>query len=226
MPGPCYAEVMAERGATRVLYALKATGPQTADAIARRLGFTPTAARQHLDRLLSEALVQFADRRRGIGRPARLWSLTAKGHGRFPDNHAGLSLELLRAAGKAFGAHGLARLIAEREKAMERLYQARLAGAAGLAGRLRRLAVQRSEEGYMAAVERKTDGSFLLKENHCPICVAAKACQGLCRSELDLFQRLLAPEAEVERVEHIIAGARRCAYRITPKEKPRGAARG
>jgi len=211
---------MAERSATRVLYALKAAGPQTADAIARRLGFTPTAARQHLDRLLSEALVEFTDRRKGIGRPARLWSLTIEGHGRFPDNHAGLSLELLRATEKAFGKRGLARLIAVREKAMERLYRARLAGAAGLAGRLRRLAGQRSEEGYMAAVERRTDGSFLLKENHCPICVAAKACQGLCRSELDLFRRLLAPEAEVERVEHVIAGARRCAYRITPKEKP------
>jgi predicted ArsR family transcriptional regulator len=212
---------MAERSATRVLYALKATGPQTADAIARRLGFTATAARQHLDRLLSEALVQFTDRRRGIGRPARLWSLTAKGHGRFPDNHAGLSLELLRAAAKAFGAGGLARLIAEREKVMERLYQVRLAGGAGLAGRLRRLASQRSEEGYMAAIERKPDGSFLLKENHCPICVAAKTCQGLCRSELDLFRRLLGPEADVERVEHIMAGARRCAYRITPMDKRR-----
>jgi predicted ArsR family transcriptional regulator len=72
----------------------------------------------------------------------------------------------------------------------------------------------------MAAVERKTDGSFLLKENHCPICVAARTCQGLCRSELELFRRLLGPEAEVERVEHIIAGAGRCAYRITPMEKP------
>lgn len=212
---------MAERSAVRLLYALKASGPQTAGAIARRLGFTPTAARQHLDRLSAEGLVAFADWRRGIGRPAHLWSLTAKGHGRFPDNHAGLSLELLLAAGKAFGARGLARLIAEREKAMERLYQARLAGAAGLGDRLRRLARQRSEEGYMAAVERRADGSFLLKENHCPICVAAKACQGLCRSELDLFRRVLGPESEVERVEHIIAGAQRCAYRVTPKDKPR-----
>jgi len=212
---------MAQRGAARLLHALKAAGPQTAAVIARRLGYTATAARQHLDRLLAEGLVEFADRRQGIGRPARLWSLTAKGHGRFPDNHAGLSLEILRAAGKAFGARGLDRLIAEREKAMERLYQARLAGASRLADRVRRLARQRSEEGYMAAVERKPDGSFLLKENHCPICAAATACQRLCRSELDLFRRVLGPETEVERVEHVMAGAQRCAYRIAPKEKAR-----
>jgi len=212
---------MAQRGTVRLLHALKAAGPQTAAAIARRLGFTATAARQQLDRLQAEGLVEFADRRQGIGRPARLWSLTAKGHGRFPDNHAGLSLELLRAAGKAFGAQGLDRLIAEREKAMERIYQARLAGARRLADRVRRLARQRSEEGYMAGVERQPDGSFLLKENHCPICAAARACQGLCRSELDLFKRLLGPDAEVARVEHVLAGAQRCAYRIAPKDRPR-----
>jgi predicted ArsR family transcriptional regulator len=52
-------------------------------------------------------------------------------------------------------------------------------------------------------------------ENHCPICAAARACQGFCRSELALFEMLLAP-ARVVRVEHLLEGARRCAYRITP----------
>ena len=59
------------------------------------------------------------------------------------------------------------------------------------------------------------DGSYLLLENHCPICAAAEACQGFCRSELLLFRALLAP-ATVERTEHILDGARRCAYRVTP----------
>ena len=208
---------MVERARERLLHALKAAGPQTAASIARRLGFTATAARQHLSALQDEGLVAFADRRRGVGRPARLWSLTAAGHGRFPDNHAGLTLELLQAVRKSFGPKGLARLVDEREKGMERLYRSRLAGGKSLRSRLGLLARQRSEEGYMAAVERKADGSFLLKENHCPICAAAKACQGLCRSELDLFRRLLGPGVEVERVEHALAGAHRCAYRVVPR---------
>jgi len=41
-----------------------------------------------------------------------------------------------------------------------------------------------------------------------------KAIQGLCRSELALFRAVLGPGVEVERTEHILAGARRCAYRI------------
>jgi predicted ArsR family transcriptional regulator len=58
------------------------------------------------------------------------------------------------------------------------------------------------------------DGSYLLSENHCPICAAARLCQGFCRSELAVFRSALGPSVTVERAEHILAGARRCAYRI------------
>lgn len=54
---------------------------------------------------------------------------------------------------------------------------------------------------------------FLL-ENHCPICAAATKCLNFCRSELQLFQQLFADIAVVSREEHIIEGARRCAYKI------------
>ena len=79
--------------------------------------------------------------------------------------------------------------------------------------RTRKLAKLRVEEGYMAESRPAPDGSLLLIENHCPVCAAARACQGLCRSELEIFRALL-PGASVERVDHILAGARRCAYRI------------
>jgi len=55
----------------------------------------------------------------------------------------------------------------------------------------------------------------LFIENHCPICAAANSCQGLCLSELELFQSVLGPAAHIERTEHIIAGNRRCVYRIS-----------
>ena len=67
----------------------------------------------------------------------------------------------------------------------------------------------------MAEWSHGEDGAYLLIENHCPICAAAAACQGFCRSELALFQTMLAP-AQVKRVEYILADARRCAYLVTP----------
>jgi predicted ArsR family transcriptional regulator len=69
-------------------------------------------------------------------------------------------------------------------------------------------------------METLHDGSLRLVENHCPICAAATACTGLCDGELDLFRQVLGPGVEVVREEHLLAGARRCAYRI---ERSQGA---
>jgi predicted ArsR family transcriptional regulator len=66
----------------------------------------------------------------------------------------------------------------------------------------------------MARVE-KEDRDWLLIEDHCPICAAAQSCQGFCRSELQLFREVLGAEASVTREEHLLAGARRCVYRIS-----------
>lgn len=206
---------MEDKGAARVLYALKSTGPQSADALARRLKVTVVAARQQLGRLLDKGLVAFEDRREGVGRPKRVWALSSAGNARFPDSHAALTVDLIQAIGSALGPEALERVIAEREKATRRIYAERVRPGRSLAERAKLLAEQRAEEGYMAEVKRQPDGSLLLIENHCPICVAAKACQGFCRSELSLFRDVLGADAKVEREEHILSGARRCAYRIT-----------
>lgn len=68
----------------------------------------------------------------------------------------------------------------------------------------------------MAEVEPGEHGAFLFVENHCPICVAASECQGFCAAELDLFRSVLGPGVAIEREDHIVAGARRCAYCIRP----------
>jgi predicted ArsR family transcriptional regulator len=63
---------------------------------------------------------------------------------------------------------------------------------------------------------QKDDEGYLFIENHCPICAAATICQSFCRSELKTFQTLFGEEVDVTRIDHIVAGARRCAYRIAP----------
>jgi predicted ArsR family transcriptional regulator len=122
-------------------------------------------------------------------------------------------VQLIGAIRSAFGESALDRIIRGRESEIRRGYRAALADAPTLAARVARLAELRAREGYMAEWRRDGDG-FLLVENHCPICAAASACQGFCRSELEIFRAALGPDAAVERVEHILAGARRCAYRI------------
>ena len=67
----------------------------------------------------------------------------------------------------------------------------------------------------MADVHRDGDG-LVLVEHHCPICTAATACPGFCRSELELFRDTLGPDVTVERTAHLLAGDVRCAYLIRP----------
>ena len=61
--------------------------------------------------------------------------------------------------------------------------------------KLKELARVRTEEGYMAEVRGDKNGSYLLIENHCPICAAANSCQGFCSTELDLFRSVLGKES-------------------------------
>jgi len=201
----------------RILFLLKTKGALTAQALAERLDITAMGVRQHLYKLQEDGLVDFRDERSGVGRPPRYWSLTEKGDGRFPDSHSDLTVALLGSVERIFGEEGLDRLIEARTGETLAAYQRHLNGCRSLEQRVARLADIRSAEGYMAEWSVEPDGSIMFVENHCPICAAAKACQGLCRSELEVFQQALGDGAEVERTSHILTGARRCAYRITAK---------
>jgi predicted ArsR family transcriptional regulator len=200
-----------------VLYLLKTRGPQSAQTLAGLLGLTSMGARRQLEAAQEKGYAAFEDVADKVGRPSRRWHLTAAGHARFPDRHADLTLQMITQVRALFGEAGLERLIAAREQDSEALYRAALEQAPpDLAGKAEALAAVRETEGYMAEVQAQDDGSLLLVENHCPICAAATACQGFCRSELQVFQRVLGDGCTVERDEHLLSGARRCAYRIRP----------
>ena len=206
---------MSRRPAERILSLLKTEGPLTAADLAETLEVTAVAVRQHLGRLEEEGLVGYEDVPHGVGRPRRTWHLLAPAQQHFPDRHGELTRDLIGAMHEAFGTEGLDRLLAERTRKQRAAYKQRMPARGAPLGRfVRALARIRSEEGYMAVVERDRDGSYLLIENHCPICAAAEICQGLCREELALFESLLPPRTQIAREEHLLAGERRCVYRI------------
>ena len=201
--------------ADRILFQLKTRGPAETLAIAHALGVSRQAALQHLERLVAQGLLVHVDERRGVGRPRRVWALTEAAQARFPDTHAQLTLEMLDAVRAEFGEAGVERMIVRREAATASGYAAAMADTDTLQARVARLAEIRTAEGYMADWSPDPAGGFLLVENHCPICAAAAACQGFCRAELMVFRAVLGPDVAIERTDHILAGARRCAYRIT-----------
>lgn len=194
---------------------LKRHGPRKADDLSRDIGVSAMAARQHLYAMQEEGLIDFVEQPRPRGRPAKLWRLTEAAERYFPDAHAELTVGLLDSMRSAFGEAGLNRLLSVRGREQADSYAESMAESRGLRARLDALAAIRTKEGYMAEVQETAEGDFLLIENHCPICRAAAACTGLCAAELLVFRAVLGPDVTIERTDHILAGARRCAYRVT-----------
>ncbi|MGE0191220.1 MAG: helix-turn-helix transcriptional regulator [Planctomycetota bacterium] len=203
-------------GPRRVADVLKRCAPATPADIAEQLDLTVVAVRQHLKRLEALGLVgSETQAAAGRGRPAQAWRLTAQALRLFPDRHGELTVGLVQALREALGERALDAVLDQRADAQVRQYVARMPAATrGLRSRIDALARQRTREGYMAEVQREGPRSWLLIEHHCPICEAAAACVGLCRSELEVFRRTLGPGIEVERIEHLLADDDRCVYRI------------
>lgn len=197
-----------------LLNRLKTVGPSDAGALAETLGITAMAVRQHLYDLQAEGFVDTKSEPRPVGRPAKLWFLTQTADKFFPDAHADLAVGLIETLRDSLGEAALNKLIEERSRRQTELYRSAMEDAPDLKKKLEVLVAIRTKEGYMAAVE-EAEGDLLFVENHCPICSAAKVCTGLCAMELAVFQDALGSSYRVERQDHILAGARRCAYRIT-----------
>ena len=72
----------------------------------------------------------------------------------FPDTHAQLTVTLIDSIRRSLGDAALETVIAQRETETRDHYRARLAGAKTMHSKLKRLTQLRTDEGYMAELER------------------------------------------------------------------------
>ena len=209
---------------------LKKRGEARAEELASEVGVTVSAMRQHLMSLAGEGLVAHTEVRSGPGRPKHFYSLTAATESRFPKRYDELTNELLD-----YVADESPELL---ERVFERRRERRVAGAVervaaagpGLVERVTELARVLDEDGYLAEVVEVDSagadsgaagaagaaGALRIVEHNCAILGVAARYGQACSSELD-FIRTVLPDAEVERVSHMMAGARQCAYEIRPR---------
>lgn len=200
----------------KILHKLKREGSMTAKKLAEDLGMTTMGARQHLQALEDDEMIESFDVRVKVGRPNRHWSLTEKGHAWFSDRHGDLSVQVIEAVEELFGEEGIRKVAQDRENKTFARYQVQLEKKHTLKEKLDQLTRLREQEGYMAEL-LETESGYTLIENHCPICKAAERCPSFCQSELNIFQRLLGDNYHIERSEHIINDERRCVYLIKEK---------
>lgn len=202
-------------GRRAVLYALRRRGEASAEQIAEQLDMTVSGARQHLSALIRDGFVESAEiatPEPKRGRRPLIYAATAAADDLFPKAYGELTNELL---GYVEGADPqlLDDLFAKRRESRIRNAQVRLAGKRGLGAKVAELTRILDEDGYLATSERVAPGVFLIIEHNCAIWAVAQRYGQACTSELD-FIRAVLPDDTVERVQHMVAGARRCAYEV------------
>lgn len=203
-----------------LLLILKKRGEARAQDLADALGITASAVRQHLTELAEAGLVAHRALRDGRGRPKHAWSLSARGEGLFPRSYDELATEVL----DSIAAEDPALV----ERVFERRRRRRVEGArARLAGRpfperVAELARILDEDGYLAAFDALPDGTFRVTEHNCAVFAVARHYGGLCASEISFLREAL-PDADIERVAHMLSGAHTCAYLVRERASPPGA---
>ena len=202
-------------GRRAVLYALRRRGEATAEQVADQLGMTVSGARQHLTALTRAGLVEAAEMpatalRRG--RRTLAYSATAAADDYFPKAYGELTNELLGYVADS-NPDLLEDLFAKRRQHRIENAQARLAGKRTLGTKVAELTRILDEDGYLATYEKVAPDLFRVIEHNCAIWAVAQRYGQACTSEID-FIRAVLPEAEIERVQHMVAGARHCAYEI------------
>ena len=178
------------------------------------LRVTPSAVRQQVAPLAAAGLVEYRRDSAGPGRPRHLYRLAPAAEGLFPKTYDELALELLGDV-EAEAPDALARAFARRAERRTARALARLDGLS-FEDRVAELARILDEDGYLAEWARVEDGGWRITEHNCAILDVARGHRAACTSELD-FLRAALPDAEIERVAHMMAGAHVCAYRVRPR---------
>lgn len=190
-----------------LLEALKRLGRATLRQAAADLGLSRETAREHLNALGADGLVERAGtRRRGPGRPEILYRLTARAEALFPRRDGELLAELVTWLVARGGEATLRRFFEERTGPRLAAARPRLAGLRGRK-RLEEVARILSEEGYMAEV---VDGALRLC--HCPLRSVVAVTHIPCRTELALVESLLG--RPFRRTDYLPDGGDSCSYRV------------
>ena len=194
-----------------ILMTLKKHGEARAEELAEQLDITPSAVRQQLTGLIGDGLIGYNELRVGPGRPKHVYHLTPAADSLFPKTYSELTNELLDYVG-AVKPGMVDELFEMRRRRRVEGAAARLEGKS-FDERVCELTRILDEDGYLADYERQDDGTWWIVEHNCAILgVAAKYGQA-CSSEIGFLREAL-PEAEIERVHHMMAGAHMCAYEI------------
>ncbi|MFW0784979.1 metalloregulator ArsR/SmtB family transcription factor [Gordonia sp. CPCC 206044] len=212
-------------GQTRaaVVSLLVEDGPLTATEIADRLGISAAGVRRHLDALAEVGDVEASSSgfgRRGRGRPAKWFQLTATGRGKLRhayDDLAGAAMRKLRVVGGEAAVEEFAR---DRiEGIVAKVTPAEESGS--VAHTVDEIADALTSAGFSANT-REVGTGVQICQHHCPVAHVAAEFPELCEAETAMFTELLG--THVQRLATIANGDCACTTHVPLHPPPDGVA--
>ncbi|MEH3156029.1 MAG: transcriptional regulator [Gordonia paraffinivorans] len=209
-------------GQTRsaVIALLLEHGPSTAGEIGEELGMSAAGVRRHLEALIAEGHVTAGESspyaRRGRGRPAKQFRLTASGRGRLPhayDDLAGAAMRRLRELGgdeavRAFAADRIDDVVGDVEPTTPERAERDPAAVEHTAAQI---ADALTRSGFSADTRRVGNGVQIC-QHHCPVGHVAQEFPELCEAETARFTALLG--THVQRLATIANGDCACTTHV------------
>jgi predicted ArsR family transcriptional regulator len=203
-------ETVARSARLKILNELKRTQGLHAGELATRLKMSYMGVKELCDQMEKSGLLDTWRQPQARGRPFKLFRLTQRAHELFPTASNPLTLEVLNAAQKLFGASAAEKLLLVVYQKLASDYEESIRGES-LPERAKWLARMRDRDGYMSDAQIGEDGAVSIVEHHSPILDLLRAFPIVAKLETDLFQRLL--KAPVQREEDNASGLYRAEFR-------------
>jgi predicted ArsR family transcriptional regulator len=207
-------------GITRqeILTCLKYQGSMTAEELARELGISQVAVRQHLTSLEAEESIAIQVERKGLGRPSHRYHLTSKGDETFPRIYGTFANGLLDELRAWQGEEAVVELL-ERQRERCRLDWNPRLREKSVGEKVNELARLLSENGFMAEASPGNEDDYILIKRNCALCAVARNHPNVCcQTSAEFYKRLLG-NVEVERGNSILNGEQRCEFFIRQAEE-------
>lgn len=195
----------------KLLLLLKKNGEMSIEEMSSALNITPIGIRQHILNLERNGFISYKMRRKGVGRPGYIYSLTTKAEEFFPNNYRNFILEILKDIEESDGRERIDRLFKKRRERLLRQFSSILGNIKNFKNRLTMFVDSLREEGYIVDVHEKPHEVELIQFN-CPISVVSAHYREACKHELELYRELFG--RGVDRLQCVSEGGRYCAYRI------------
>jgi predicted ArsR family transcriptional regulator len=187
-------------GASNVGRVLLQQGSMTPVALAELLGLTSAAIRKHLDTLTEAGLVEFSERApygpgalsssRGRGRPARVFSLTAKGRATFGEREDSTALSAVRFLQQVAGEQAVVEFATEIAESFAENH-AQIRDLPTVQDRVEALVFALNTDGYASDLTQGASDSTQICQHNCPIGDVAAEFPQMCEAERAMFSDLL-----------------------------------